>query len=43
MGSGTFLMFLYTSFDVLFSLYCFTAVEDGGVGLPVRIASYSSR
>lgn len=37
MTSGTFLMFTYTSFDVLFSLYSFTAIEDGGVGLPVRL------
>lgn len=35
MGTGGILTFLYCSFDVLFSLYCFTAVEDGGVGLPV--------
>ncbi|PPQ70882.1 putative Psilocybin Transporter (PsiT) [Gymnopilus dilepis] len=41
MGSGTFLMFLYTSFDVLFSLYCFTAVEDGGVGLPPNKIGYA--
>ncbi|PPQ83228.1 Psilocybin Transporter (PsiT) [Psilocybe cyanescens] len=41
MGSGTFLMFLYTSSDVLFSLYCFTAVEDGGVGLPPDKIGYA--
>nr|A0A286LF01.1 RecName: Full=Major facilitator-type transporter psiT2; AltName: Full=Psilocybin biosynthesis cluster transporter 2 [Psilocybe cyanescens]ASU62249.1 putative transporter [Psilocybe cyanescens] len=41
MGSGTFLMFLYTSSDVLFSLYCFTAVEDGGVGLPPDEIGYA--
>ncbi|PPQ98760.1 psilocybin transporter (PsiT) [Panaeolus cyanescens] len=41
MGSGTFLMFLYTSSDVIFSLYCFTAVEDGGVGLPPDKIGYA--
>nr|P0DPB2.1 RecName: Full=Major facilitator-type transporter psiT2; AltName: Full=Psilocybin biosynthesis cluster transporter 2 [Psilocybe cubensis]ASU62245.1 putative transporter [Psilocybe cubensis] len=41
MASGTFLMFLYTSSDVIFSLYCFTAVEDGGVGLPPEKIGYA--
>lgn len=37
MGSGALLVFLYSGFDVLFSLSCFTPIEDGGLGLPVRL------
>ena len=37
MGSGALLVFLYSGFDVLFSLSCFTPVEGGGLGLPVRL------
>jgi hypothetical protein len=35
-ASGFALSFLTEGFEVVFVLYCFSAVEDGGLGLPVR-------
>jgi hypothetical protein len=38
-GSGFALSFLAGSFEVVFVLYCYSAVEDGGLGLPVSHSS----
>jgi hypothetical protein len=37
-GSGFALSFLAGGFEVVFVLYCYSAVEDGGLGLPVSWA-----
>lgn len=34
-GSGFALSFVSSGFDVIFVLYCYSAVNDGGLALPV--------
>lgn len=34
-GSGFALSFVSGGFDVIFVLYCYSAVKDGGLALPV--------
>lgn len=36
-GSGFALSFLTTGFEVLFALYSYTAIENGGLGFPVSL------
>jgi len=40
-GSGFALSFLAGGFEVIFILYCFSAVEDGGLGWPVDQIGYA--
>jgi hypothetical protein len=40
-ASGFALSFLAGGFEVVFVLYCFSAVEDGGLGLPVDQIGYT--
>ena len=39
-GSGFALSFLVGGFEAVFVLYCYSAIEDGGLGLPVRYVFY---
>ncbi|KIM87578.1 hypothetical protein PILCRDRAFT_815139 [Piloderma croceum F 1598] len=40
-GSGFALNFLAGGFEVVFVLYCYSAIEDGGLGLPTEQIGYS--
>jgi hypothetical protein len=42
-GSGFALAFLAGGFEVVFVLYCYSAVENGGLGLPVGCHIATSR